>query len=168
MDCSVNLHFGLTDRHCPALLEGFYPPNLPEDWRSAYLMNEFNAMQVAAVDQDAQQVCADLDDAPQRQWLWVDQAHQYLDWPLSQHHIVFDQGDLAVWRPGSPLTGAVVGLVPATSDPARLREFIEAFIAQIPKATTEQIDAALFVQADARAPQTAHDLKMLAGMMGVL
>jgi len=168
MDRSVNLYFGLTDRHCTALLAGFYPPNLPEDWRSAYMMNEFNAMQVAADDPDAQQVCADLADAPSRHWVWVDQTHQDLNWPLSQHQIVFDQGDLKVWRPDNQQSGAVVGVVPAKADPASLRGFIEAFIAQTPKTATEQVDAALFVQADASAPQTAHDLKMLAGMMGVL
>lgn len=60
---------GLRDWTHPALGEGYYPDDLPEDWRLSYYANEFLAVlvpQIAWRALEREELAAWVDDAPER------------------------------------------------------------------------------------------------------
>jgi len=159
------VHFGIRNRQSPALAGGFFDPDMPADWRVAFLLNEHDALWVDAEADDAERVREELADAPAAAFVVVDESQWTDDWlPLGAdygHTIFCRRSDTPLWRPESDVTGARVGLVPASDDPARLKAWLEAFLAQAPGS------AALFVDGEPPSTATVDRLKTLADLLGL-
>jgi len=159
------VHFGIRNRQSPALDGGFFDPDMPADWRVAFLLNEHDALWVDAEADDAGRVREELDDAPTPTFVVVDRAQWTADWDrLAAEHghtILCHAPNTPLWRPDSDTSGARVGLVPASDDPARLKAWLETFLAQAPG------PAALFVDGDPPSTATVDRLKMLADLLGL-
>ena len=57
------VHIGLRQRRSPALASSFFDPDMPAEWRVAFLLNEQDALWVAGDDPDVDTVLAELADA---------------------------------------------------------------------------------------------------------
>lgn len=159
------VHFGIRNRQSPALVEGFFDPGMPADWRVAFLLNEHDALWVDADADDAALVREELADAPAPVFVVVDESLWADDWEhlAAEHgHTIVRRGaDTPLWRPDSDVRGARVGLVPGTDDPARLTAWLETFLAQASG------PAALFVEGEPPSTATVDRLKTLADLLGV-
>lgn len=159
------VHFGIRNRQSPALVDRFYDPGMPAEWRVVFLLNEHDALWVDAEADDADRVLEELADAPAPVFVVVEATGWSEDWERlaaeSVHTVVRVEPDTPVWRPDTGVSGARLGLIPASDDPSCLKTWLEAFLAQAPG------PAALFVDGEPPSTATVDRLKTLAELMGV-
>jgi len=159
------VHFGIRNRQSPALVESFFDPDMPADWRVAFLLNEHDALWVDAGADDVGRVVEELADAPAAAFVVVDRSQWSDDWERlaeeGRHTVVCRNPDTPLWRPDEAVSGARVGLIPASDDPARLKAWLEAFLAQAPGS------AALFVEGEPPSTATVDRLGTLADLLGL-
>ena len=159
------VHLGLRQRRSPALESSFFDPDMPAEWRVAFLLNEQDALWVAEGDPDVETVLAELAEAPASVFVVVEAAAWSPDWESvrkqAYHRVIRLDDAVPLWRPGGDLTGAAVGLVPASGDAATLRAWLEDFTAQAPA------EAALFVDGEPPSVATVDRLRTLAELMGL-
>ncbi|MCL7750034.1 hypothetical protein LV475_00225 [Guyparkeria hydrothermalis] len=158
------IHLGLRQRRSPALESSFFDPEMPAEWRVAYLLNEQDALWVAGDDPDVETVLAELDDSPNAVFVVVEDAAWSAAWQAladaGRHAIVRLGDDTPVWRPEGGDQPAVVGLVPASDQPADLHAWLSAFLDQAPA------EAALFVEGEPPSVATVDRLRTLVELMG--
>lgn len=160
------VHFGIRQRLSPALESTFFDPEMPAEWRVAFLLNEQDALWVGRDDDDVDTVLAELADAPSPVVVVVEEAQWSPAWErLAEsgfHRVIRLQADTAIWRPGQEAAGppAVIGLIPASADAGQLSAWIKAFAAQNPG------EGALFVEGDPPSAATVERLQTLAELMG--
>ncbi|RRQ23683.1 hypothetical protein D5687_06345 [Guyparkeria sp. SCN-R1] len=158
------IHLGLRYRRSPALESSFFDPEMPADWRVAFLLNEQDALWVAGDDPDVDTVLAELDDSPTDVFVVVEDAAWSPGWQslvdAGRHAVVRLTDDTPLWRPGTPSAPAVVGLVPASDQPADLHAWLSAFLDQAPA------EAALFVDGEPPSVATVDRLRTLTELMG--
>lgn len=160
------VHFGIRQRLSPALESAFFDPEMPAEWRVAFLLNEQDALWVGRDDDDVDTVLAELADAPSPVVVVVDETQWGPVWErLAQdgfHRVIRLQDDTAIWRPGQEGAGraAAVGLVPASADPGQLSAWLKAFVGQCPE------QGALFVDGEPPSMATVERLQTLAELMG--
>ncbi|MFO7807973.1 hypothetical protein [Guyparkeria sp.] len=158
------IHLGLRYRRSPALESSFFDPEMPAEWRVAFLLNEQDALWVAGDDPDVQMVLAELDDSPTGVFVVVEDLAWSPAWQAladAGHHAVVRLTDeVPVWRPGIPSAPTVVGLVPASDQPADLHAWLSAFLDQAPA------EAALFVDGEPPSVATVDRLRTLTELMG--
>lgn len=160
------VHFGIRQRLSPALESTFFDPEMPAEWRVAFLLNEQDALWVGRDDDDIDTVLAELVDAPSPVVVVVDAAQWSPAWErLAEdglHHVIRLQGNTAIWRPGQEGAGraAAVGLVPASADAGQLSAWLKAFVDQCPG------QGALFVEGEPPSTATVERLQTLAELMG--
>ncbi len=161
------IHFGIRNRRSPALVPAFFDPEMPAEWRVGFLLNEHDALWVGPDDDDLDVVLAELADSPAPVVVVVDDSQWSEDWESlasAGFHLVVRRDDRTpVWRPGPGAAGeaARVGLIPASDDPAQLREWLEAFLEQCPG------PGALFVDGEPPSTATVDRLMTLAELMGL-
>lgn len=159
------VHLGLHYRHSPALASSFFDPAMPAEWRVAFLLNEQDALWVAAGDSDVDTVLDELASAPAAVFVVVEEGAWSREWGKLRdagfHRVVCLNEDTALWRPESGVSGASVGLVPASDEPDRLRDWLERFAGQAPA------EAALFVDGEPPSVATVDRLKTLVELMGL-
>lgn len=159
------VHFGLRYRRSPALASSFFDPEMPAEWRVAFLLNEQDALWVAGDDPDVDTVLAELGDAPAPVFVVVEAPAWSPAWEaLAQagfHRIVRADDDTPIWRPDGDVRGASVGLVPASDEPPLLRDWLERFVGQAPA------EAVLFVDGEPPSVTTVDRLKTLAELIGL-
>ncbi len=160
------LHIGIRERRSAALVESYFPHDMPEDWRMDYLASVTNALWLRDGDDDSEELLQAAADAPLPVFLAVEGGDALPEVVRAWHddnpeHIVaLVSGD--VWRPDSGVSKASVGLIPASDQPAVLRGWIEAFAAQAPEGA-----AALFIDGDPPSTATLDRVQSLAEMMGL-
>ncbi|MCL7744049.1 hypothetical protein LV476_03660 [Guyparkeria hydrothermalis] len=159
------VHFGLRYRHSPALASSFFDPDMPPEWRVAFLLNEQDALWVAGEDPDAETVLEELADAPAPVFVVVESVAWSRDWEAvaqaGYHRVVRLDDNTPVWRPDNEADRAVVGLIPASDDASALRDGLERFVEQAPA------EAALFVDGEPPSVTTVDRLKTLAELIGL-
>lgn len=159
------IHLGLRQRRSPALESGFFDPGMPAEWRVAYLLNEQDALWVAGDDPDVETVLAELDDSPSEVFVAVEDPAWSPAWQAlaeAGRHAVVRLGDhTPVWRPDGGDRAAVVGLVPASDQPAQLHAWLSAFLDQAPA------EAALFVDGEPPSVATVDRLRTLVELTGL-
>ena len=159
------VHLGLRQRRSPALVSSFFDPDMPAEWRVAFLLNEQDALWVADGDPDVQTVLDELAEAPAPVFVVVEAGGWSPAWEAvresGHHRVIRLEAETPLWRPGSEVTGATVGLVPASDEPAELRAWLEAFTAQAPA------EAALFVEGEPPSVATVDRLGTLVELMGL-
>ncbi len=158
------IHLGLRYRRSPALESSFFDSEMPADWRVAFLLNEQDALWVAADDPDVETVLAELKDSPGEVFVVVEEPVWSPAWQAladaGHHAVVRMTADTPVWLPGTTSEGAVVGLVPASDQPADLHQWLSAFLDQAPA------EAALFVDGEPPSVATVDRLRTLTELMG--
>ena len=158
------IHLGLRYRRSPALESSFFDPEMPADWRVAFLLNEQDALWVAGDDPDVETVLAELEDAPTDVFVVVEALAWSPAWQAladaDRHVVVRLTDETPVWRPGAVSAATVVGLVPASSNPADLHGWLSAFLDQAPA------EAALFVDGEPPSVATVDRLRTLTELMG--
>ncbi|MFW6021865.1 MAG: hypothetical protein ACOCPR_07260 [Guyparkeria sp.] len=158
------VHLGLRQRRSPALESSFFDPEMPVEWRVAFLLNEQDALWVAGDDPDVETVLAELRDSPSAVFVVVEEAAWSPAWgalaETGQHAIVRLDESTPVWRPDTETAPAVIGLVPASDRPADLHAWLSAFLDQAPA------EAALFVDGEPPSVATVDRLRTLAELMG--
>lgn len=160
------LHIGIRARRSAALVESYFPHDMPEDWRMDYLASVTNALWLKDGDDDSEELLQAATDAPRPVFLAVEGGDALLDavreWQHEnpKHIVVAVSGD--VWRPDSGVTGVSVGLIPASDQPAVLRGWIETFAAQAPDGV-----AALFIDGEPPSTATLDRVQSLVDMMGL-
>lgn len=160
------VHFGIRQRLSPALESTFFDPEMPAEWRVAFLLNEQDALWIGRGDDDIDTVLVELADAPSPVVVVVDETQWSPAWErLVQdgfHRVIRLQDDTNIWRPGQEGAGraAAVGLVPASADAGQLSAWIKAFVEQSPG------QGALFVDGDPPSIATLERLQTLAELMG--
>lgn len=159
------VHLGLRRRRSPALATSFFDPDMPAEWRVAFLLNEQDALWVAASDPDVDTVLDELADAPAPVVVVVEAAAWSPAWEALReagyHRILRLDEDTPVWRPEGTPAPASVGLVPATDDAGQLRDWLQSFAAQAPAGS------ALFVDGEPPSVATVDRLRTLAELMGL-
>ncbi|MFN2381237.1 MAG: hypothetical protein ABR561_01625 [Guyparkeria sp.] len=159
-----SLHLGLRQRRSPSLESSFFDREMPAEWRVAFLLNEHDALWVGADDPDVETVLAELDDSPNEVFVVVEDAAWSPAWQArvdaSQHVVVRLDEDTPLWRPDAATAPAVVGLVPASDQPADLHAWLAAFLDQAPAG------AALFVDGEPASTATVDRLRTLLELMG--
>ncbi len=158
------IHLGLRYRRSPALESSFFDPEMPADWRVAFLLNEQDALWVAADDPDVDTVLAELDDSPTDVFVVVEDAAWSPSWQAladaGRHAVVRLTDETPLWRPGASSVPAVVGLVPASDQAADLHAWLSSFLDQAPS------EAALFVDGEPPSVATVDRLQTLTELMG--
>ncbi|KTG17901.1 MULTISPECIES: hypothetical protein [unclassified Guyparkeria] len=159
------VHLGLRRRRSPALASSFFDPDMPAEWRVAFLLNEQDALWVAGDDPDVETVLAELAEAPAPVVVVVEAAAWSPAWDEvcdgGYHRVIRVDSDTSVWRPEDDVRGASVGLVPASDDAAMLRDWLDRFAGQAPA------EAALFVDGDPPSVATVDRLRTLVELMGL-
>jgi hypothetical protein len=159
------VHFGIRNRQSPALVDRFFDPGMPAEWRVAFLLNEHDALWVDAGADDTDRVLEELADAPAPVFVVVEAARWTEDWERlaaeRRHAVVRLDPETPVWRPDATVSGARLGLIPASDDPSCLKAWLEDFLAQAPES------AALFVDGEPPSTTTVDRLKTLAELMGL-
>ncbi|MFP4638947.1 MAG: hypothetical protein ACLFMY_00745 [Guyparkeria sp.] len=161
------IHFGIRNRQSPALVSAFFDPDMPAEWRVGFLLNEHDALWVGPQADDVETVLAELADAPAPVVVVVDDSRWSGAWDelaARDFHLVLRRSESTpIWRPGTGDAGraARVGLIPASDDPAQLREWLEAFMGQCPG------PGALFVDGEPPSTATVDRLKTMAELMGL-
>ena len=159
------VHLGLHHRRSPALVSSFFDPAMPAEWRVAFLLNEQDALWVAEDDPDIDTVLEELTSAPAPVFVVVEAGAWSSAWEDMRaagfHRVVRLDEDTPVWRPESGVSGVPVGLVPASDQPAKLRDWLEGFSRQAPA------EAALFVDGEPPSVATVDRLRTLVELMGL-
>lgn len=158
------VHMGLRHRRSPALESNYFDPEMPAEWRVAFLLNEQDALWVAGDDPDVETVLAELHDSPSEVFVVVEEAAWSPAWESlveeGRHAIVRLDGHTPVWRPDEDTPPSVVGLVPRSDEPAELHAWLSAFLDQAPA------EAGLFVDGEPPSVATVDRLRTLAELMG--
>lgn len=158
------IHLGLRLRRSPALESSFFDPEMPADWRVAFLLNEQDALWVAGDDPDVETVLAELEESPGEVFVVVEEPAWSPAWQAladaGHHAVVRLTGDTPIWRPDTHGKPAVVGLVPASDQPAHLHAWLSAFLDQAPA------EAGLFVDGEPPSVATVDRLRTLTELMG--
>ena len=159
------VHIGLRQRRSPALASSFFDPDMPAEWRVAFLLNEQDALWVAGDDPDVDTVLAELADAPAPVFVVVEAAAWSPSWEDLReggyHRVIRLDTDTPLWRPEADVQGASVGLVPASDEAATLRDWLDRFAAQSPA------EGALFVDGEPPSVATVDRLRTLVELMGL-
>lgn len=159
------VHLGLRRRQSPALTTSFFDPDMPADWRVAFLLNEQDALWVAADAPDVDTVLDELADAPAPVAVVVEAAAWSPAWEALReagyHRILRLDETTPIWRPEGTSGPASVGLVPASADAGQLRDWLQSFVAQAPAG------GMLFVDGEPPSVATVDRLRTLAELMGL-
>ena len=159
------VHLGLRHRRSPSLASNFFDPDMPEEWRVAFLLNEQDALWVSADDPDVDTVLDELAETPAPVCVVVEAAAWSPAWDAlgetTGHRVIRLDAETPLWRPDGETHGASVGLLPASDDAAMLREWLERFAAQAPAG------AGLFVDGEPPSVATVDRLRTLAELLGL-
>lgn len=156
---------GLRRRRSPALASSFFDPDMPAEWRVAFLLNEQDALWVAGDDPDVDTVLAELAEAPSPVFVVVEAGAWSTAWEAVRdagyHRVMRLDADTPLWRPDGDVQGASIGLVPASDEASVLREWLDRFAGQAPA------EAALFVDGEPPSVATVDRLRTLVELMGL-
>ena len=156
-------------RH-PGWKAGFFPDDLPEEWRLGYYANEFSAVLL-----------------PAERWLavgeaeleeWAEEVHEGFRFVLESDGASTERLAAArealgerlggwlqgggIWRPEGAVVGSRVGLLPpGPHGPRQLRDWLEPFVAQAPKGARY-----LFLEGEAPDCETLRALVTLRDLIG--
>lgn len=161
-----DMKIGLHQRLAPSLVQDFYPEGLPDDWRANYLVLLTQAIWVREDDPDLAWVLEAIAAAPKPvRMVWAGDADSAVlqNWQRahSDLSVITMPPDAPIWSPGSDVVGVCVGLIPASSAPAELRAWLEAFAAQAPNAP-----CALFIAGNPPSVATLNRAQTLLELLG--
>ena len=161
-----DIEIGLHQRLAPSLVQDFYPEGMPEDWRANYLVLLTQAIWVGEADPDVVSVLEAIATAPKPvRLVWAGDGDSAVLHNWQRAHpdlsVIVVPPDAPIWSPDSSVVGARVGLIPASAQPAELRDWLMAFAAQAPHAA-----CALFIAGDTPSVATLNRAQTLLELLG--
>ena len=170
-DPDAPLRIGARGWEHPGWSGGFYPEDLPEEWRLGYYANEFSTLLLPA-ERWLSTTAAELEGWAEE----VDEGFRFvLESDGADAQRLAAVGDAlgerlggwlsaeALWRPEGAVTGSRVGLLPpGPHEPRALRDWLEPFVAQAPEGARY-----LFLEGEPPEAEALRALVTLRDLMGI-